>query len=289
MEKLLQRYLSFQGKCSRQQYWLRTLVFLVGSFLLVFLLKSFPSDSNVLWGMVWFLVWLYVISTTGARRCQDAGINPHWVFLWLLPPFGNIFYIALGCLEPDDGTRIIRPLPKKGLVRYLSIDGYATRQEYWCITMPVTFAFISVLAMFAYLISLLFSPLLSNSASKILDYILSFSVWGVGGVTASWLTTAVTLRRCRDAALNLKWALGLLIPLWLTQIATLPFVALPLKQQMFTAQASFLQSIQNLGLHNAAPLLAGIVSLLLVFFTVACIIFGCLKSKEKPCQQPPTR
>ena len=118
MTHLLKRYFSFFGKASRQQYWWRTLAFLIGSTLLIVLFKKTSLGGwEGLFGIVWFPAWMLALSATGVRRCRDVGINPHWVWLWLYLGVGNIFYIVLGCLKSDDGVKIARPKPKSRMAK----------------------------------------------------------------------------------------------------------------------------------------------------------------------------
>ena len=283
------QFLSFQGTASRQQYWWYTLAFLVSSAVfLLFLLKILSLGIwGFLIGFVWFAGWLYALGSIGARRCRDVGIKPHWPWLWLIPLAGNIFYIVLGCLQPDDGTRIARPLPKQGLARYLSIFGYATRQEYWCIMLPVTMAINIASILVVYLIALLLSLLLPSSSEELLSgndllaYIFRLAVATTTLPAISWLGTAVTVRRCRDAAINLKWSLILVIPLWLSLIVVIPLNTMSEGEQnllIVTLGVQLAQSLQSLTL-----LIAILFTTLLLFvvITVVYIVFGYLTSKEE--------
>ena len=286
------QFFSFQGTASRQQYWWYTLAFLVSSVIFLLLLKI-PSLGiwEFLIGVVWFAGWLCALISIGVRRCRDAGIHPHWPWLWLVPLAGSVFYIALGCLKPDDGTRIARPLPKQGLARYLSIFGYATRQEYWCIMLPVASAISIVSILVVYLIALLISLLLPSFSEEflgekdLLAHIFRFAISTTTLLVTSWLSTAVIVRRCRDAALDLKWSLVSVIPIWLFVIVIIPLDTMSEGELDLMAAKITAQLTQYLTPPSVIPPISILLSLLFfvficVVFIVADIVFGCLTSKE---------
>ena len=110
----LLKYLSFQGKASRSEYWAIYLIStastvpalliaaglallgIIGTVIGVFLLIAFG----------FILTWLTF--ATVVRRCKDIGISP-WFSATLLVPYVNfITFIVFGCLAADkeinDGT-----------------------------------------------------------------------------------------------------------------------------------------------------------------------------------------
>ena len=261
-------------------------------------MKASLGSGGTLFAIVWFCAWLLVLIATGARRCRDVGINPHWVWLWLFPFVGNIFYIVLFFLEPDDGVRIARPTPKtriakprmakKGLVRYISVFGYATRQEYWCILLPVGIALTAASSIFFLVISFLFSFF----EGYLLFDILYFSLFTASGWAVAWLCTATVVRRCRDAALDLRWSIVYLIPLWLIEIAFIPLAPMSSEQQTAMIEKFLMPLTQNFDATTFSMTTTSTITIILllciffVFFLLlvaifaSYIVFGCLTSKE---------
>ena len=283
MTHLLKRYFSFFGKASRQQYGLRTLVFVISTFLLLLLVKAFSLDRwGFLFALVWFPVWMLALSATGVRRCREVGINPYWVCLWLFPIVGSVFYIVLGCLKPDDGVRITRPTPKtrQGLVHYLSVFGYATRQEYWCIAIPINLAlniafnlaFRVLYFLLAFLLGFFFGEE-SVSGNNLSFAILSFSIAATYFFSISWISAAAIVRRCRDTALSLWWSSVLVIPVCLLPIAIILFVTLFQDKQQSVAEKIVVKMTIS---HN----MTAVIVLLSVLFLAASVALGCLTSQE---------
>ena len=141
---------------------------------------------------------------------------------------------------------------------------------------------------FLLVISSLFSSIEEYLLAYILHIFLATSWWAI-----AWLCTATIVRRCRDAALNLKWSIVLVLPLWLYQIFWIPLGPMSPGRMTLEQQSPLSLSLtRNLDGFNidfsSLPFPLDIL-LLCVFFLclflfvasfVPYIVFGSLTSKE---------
>lgn len=112
------KYLKFDHESSRSEFWAIHLLVYIGTWLamglllvtatlisyLDTLLGGFLVILSILVPSV-FAVWLSL--AVSARRCLEAGISRLWAIPTLIPFFGFIVVIVLGCIGPDpDRIRI---------------------------------------------------------------------------------------------------------------------------------------------------------------------------------------
>lgn len=98
------KYLDFNGRSTRSEYWGVNIVCYLGLILLA-LLAILVIMSGVLGAMFGGILVLsgtfiiaWVIMAVTARRCRDAGINPWFAGSILIPYIAVIPWIVFGCL-----------------------------------------------------------------------------------------------------------------------------------------------------------------------------------------------
>jgi uncharacterized membrane protein YhaH (DUF805 family) len=122
-ENLWPAQLSFEGRIGRKQYWIRTLVCVVGGSLGIALLVTLcilnynpPNDAITARTMVGFvvlaiailafgLVLIGAVLSAGVRRLHDRGKSGGWLFLYYVVPHQVLFDSYLW-----QGDRVIIPL-----------------------------------------------------------------------------------------------------------------------------------------------------------------------------------
>ena len=102
---IVEKYLSFQGRASRSEYWAIQLLCVPIFFLLMMIAVGIAAmgtsgiiaSTAFIIGSMFVMGWL-TLSTT-ARRCRDAGINPWFTLAVFIPYLGLIPWIVFGCLQ----------------------------------------------------------------------------------------------------------------------------------------------------------------------------------------------
>ena len=89
LDIITKHFFDFGGKETRKVYWLFVLnCFIVGLIL------------NVIWGTLATIFSLIVLLPSLGilvRRLRDAGFNPWWVLLLILPGIGGIILLVMAC------------------------------------------------------------------------------------------------------------------------------------------------------------------------------------------------
>lgn len=111
----MKRYLKFDGRSTRSQYWgvylISLLLFLVGIIFGVSLMNLFKDES--LYSVIGYflgiavclttvVIYYWVMIATTYRRCKDAGINTNFTWLILIPYINFIAVIIFGCISTDN-------------------------------------------------------------------------------------------------------------------------------------------------------------------------------------------
>ena len=103
----MNKYLGFAGTATRSEYWGVYLVSCVILMLAVlfFSLIALSGQAGVLLGafalIVVFVINVWLMLATTIRRCHDAGINPWFTVLLLVPYIDFIVFIVFGCLSTE--------------------------------------------------------------------------------------------------------------------------------------------------------------------------------------------
>lgn len=103
----MEKYLSFQGRTTRSEYWGTVLITFVLAFLSLMLIGSMINfiDNDLMdtvGGIAVILLgglMVWVQAATVARRCRDVEINPWFTLTIFIPYLGFIPWIIFGCLN----------------------------------------------------------------------------------------------------------------------------------------------------------------------------------------------
>ena len=102
-------YVNFNGRASRQEYWMFFL------FNLIFLFIAISVDGYLGLGFLTILYYLAVFSPTIAvmvRRLLDIGNSGWWILISLIPFIGSIWLIVLLCTDSNPNENDYGPSPK---------------------------------------------------------------------------------------------------------------------------------------------------------------------------------
>lgn len=101
------KYLSFEGRATRSEYWAVNIISYLG-LILVGLISVLIIMSGLFGAIIASLLFLlsgvvfaWVILSTTARRCRDAGINPWFTCAVFVPYIAVIPWIVFGCLKTE--------------------------------------------------------------------------------------------------------------------------------------------------------------------------------------------
>jgi len=104
----LQKYVEFNGRARRKEYWIFTLVNFVISVILAVLGLDFIST---LFGLAVLLPGLGV----SVRRLHDLGKTGWWLLIAFIPLVGLIVLIYFFVQEGDSGSNEYGPNPKTAI------------------------------------------------------------------------------------------------------------------------------------------------------------------------------
>ena len=101
------KFLSFNGRAARSEYWavyLLTWLFVFISSITFYFLLMIPDIGVILGGLFMLIIgiilaWLMI--ATAVRRCRDAGVSPWFVLSFLIPYVNFIVFVVFGCLPSD--------------------------------------------------------------------------------------------------------------------------------------------------------------------------------------------
>ena len=106
---VMKKYAEFQGRASRQEYWM--------FFLINVLIALALGVIDAIIG-IGFLGGLYTLAVlipslaVGARRLHDTGRTGWWLLVGLVPVIGVIILIVLLVLDSEPGDNQYGPNPK---------------------------------------------------------------------------------------------------------------------------------------------------------------------------------
>jgi len=114
IECVTKKYVTFEGRANRAEYWgftlLVTLVSLVLGVILGVILGIFSvnSDHPDLWVIIGYVVSgltsvaiLCPSLAVGVRRMHDLGKGGGWIFISLIPLIGPVWYLVLTLLHGE--------------------------------------------------------------------------------------------------------------------------------------------------------------------------------------------
>ena len=120
IRKGFQNYINFEGRCRRSEYWYFTI--LIYTLTIILLIIGFALDGvspyDLVIAYLLFFMPLYslgmilpLISST-VRRLHDIGKSGNYIFIALVPIFGDISLLILLCLDSEKGQNKFGPSQK---------------------------------------------------------------------------------------------------------------------------------------------------------------------------------
>lgn len=119
LDPITKHYADFNGRASRQEYWMFALVSIPVMFV-VFLISGVLGatlGSSAGLGVILILViglglGLFIPSIALAvRRLHDTGRSGWWLLLSFIPYIGSIILLVFYCLKSEDGNNSYGPNP----------------------------------------------------------------------------------------------------------------------------------------------------------------------------------
>lgn len=110
---VLKRYVDFNGRARRREYWMFFLTNFVVSTI-INMLGSAVMNSSVagLPGLIYSLAVLLPALSVGARRLHDTGKSGWWLLIGLVPIVGVIILIVFWATEGNKGANAYGADPK---------------------------------------------------------------------------------------------------------------------------------------------------------------------------------
>jgi uncharacterized membrane protein YhaH (DUF805 family) len=125
MFEALTKYVQFEGRARRSEYWLFALMIFVVDVTLLVIIKAWPAifdhthapgpgPGAGLMALVLFVFNLVVFLpnfAVGVRRLHDIDRSATWMFINLIP-FGNLVLLVMGLIDGVEGPNRYGPDPK---------------------------------------------------------------------------------------------------------------------------------------------------------------------------------
>ena len=112
------RFLDFQGRASRTEYWLFVLVFIIEAVVALAIDRTlFGGDPTSSFGMAGPAYILGVVVnfipslSVGFRRLHDTGRSAWWLLISLIPLIGGIVLLIFNLLPSQPGPNRFGPQP----------------------------------------------------------------------------------------------------------------------------------------------------------------------------------
>jgi len=101
----MRKYFLLNGTATRSEYWgvqLLALMAITATFALATLMThhEIPIVPTII-HMMSIAVYIWLLMATSVRRCDNAGISPWWTAATILPLFGFVVWIVIGCVKSD--------------------------------------------------------------------------------------------------------------------------------------------------------------------------------------------
>jgi uncharacterized membrane protein YhaH (DUF805 family) len=97
LDNIQKRYVMFEGRATRQQFWMYILFYFV-FYVALAIVENLILGSAVL-TLIYSLGLCLPSLSIGARRLHDTGRSGWWQLLFLIPLIGTIILIVLFALE----------------------------------------------------------------------------------------------------------------------------------------------------------------------------------------------
>ncbi len=103
---ITKKYFCFNGRASRQEFWM----WVLATFVIAFVLGLIPKAGGILAGL-WNLAVLLPYLGVTARRLHDTGKSAWLILLGLIPFIGALIVLLLCIPEGTNGDNQYGPLP----------------------------------------------------------------------------------------------------------------------------------------------------------------------------------
>lgn len=103
---ITKKYFCFNGRASRQEFWM----WVLATFVIAFVLGLIPKAGGILAGL-WNLAVLLPYLGVTARRLHDTGKSAWLILLGLIPCIGALIVLLLCIPEGTNGDNQYGPLP----------------------------------------------------------------------------------------------------------------------------------------------------------------------------------
>ena len=121
-------YANFNGRASRQEYWMFTLFVVIFSIVAmladnilgtVFTIGEGSYSVSMGYGWIYTIFWLAMMLPALAvvvRRLHDTGKSGWFYFIILIPLVGGIWILILFCTDSNPGKNKYGPSPKDDVI-----------------------------------------------------------------------------------------------------------------------------------------------------------------------------
>lgn len=106
----LKKYVDFNGRAQRTEYWMFFLFNLVIAMLLS--VVDYALGTPGIFGMIFALAILLPSIAVGARRLHDTDRSGWWLLIALIPFIGTIVLLVFLLLDSSPGDNRFGPNPK---------------------------------------------------------------------------------------------------------------------------------------------------------------------------------
>ncbi|MFC2004818.1 CocE/NonD family hydrolase [Chloroflexota bacterium] len=113
--QVLKKYVVFNGRARRKEYWYFTLFSFVIFFALL-LIDLFVTKTIFVLVLIYSLAVLLPTTGISVRRLHDTGLRGWWLFIYLIPLIGAITLFIYMVSDSQAGTNQYGPPPKSNLV-----------------------------------------------------------------------------------------------------------------------------------------------------------------------------
>ena len=111
------RYADFDGRASRQEFWMFNLfylLFVIAISLLIIPFGNSETGSNIIFGIivVYSLGLAIPIWAVTVRRLHDIGLSGWWSLLSFIPYLGTVVLLIMCCMDSKPGSNKYGNNPK---------------------------------------------------------------------------------------------------------------------------------------------------------------------------------
>jgi uncharacterized membrane protein YhaH (DUF805 family) len=113
---VLKRYVAFDGRARRQEYWMFTLISVIISLVLMAIdhaMGTVSASAGIgTLGAIYALAVLLPSLGVTVRRLHDTDRSGWWLLICLVPLIGGIVLLVFLCIEGTRGSNRFGPDPK---------------------------------------------------------------------------------------------------------------------------------------------------------------------------------